>query len=172
MSTLRCALLLSVALLDGCAGVAVATYGTKESASTDFVLAAERNKFSFSREPVSYTAADVVARWGEPDAVEAFADCEVLVYEDGVEWSGAGAFVGVVPVPLAVPTGRYKNRFYARAGGVVGLVREYGEIDRMAGYTCGSNECGTTAGEKVNEPPVDPERARAEWCGPGSDIIR
>lgn len=171
MPLIRIALIFAAVVLGGCAGAAVATYGTKETASTDFVLAPERNRFTFSLEPVTYSAADVVARWGEPDAIETFAACEVLVYEDGVAWSGGGAFVGVVPVPLAVPTGRYKNRFYARAGEVVGLVREYGEIDRMAGYTCGSNECGATAGEKVNEPAIDPERARAEWCAPGSAII-
>lgn len=168
---IQVALLLATVTLGGCAGAAVATYGTKESVSADFVLAAERNRFAFSLEPVTYTAAEVIAHWGEPDAVERLAACEVLVYEGGVAWSGAGAFVGVVPVPLAVPTGRYKSRFYARDGAVVGLVREYGEIDRMAGYTCGSNECGATAGEKVNEPTIDPERARAEWCGPGSAII-
>lgn len=167
-SLLAAAVLLWLPALGGCAGAAVGTFGTKELASTDFVLAPARNEFSFSLEPVSYTRDEVVDLWGTPDSVETFAACEVLVYDDGVSWSGAGAFVGVVPVPLAVPSGRYQNRFYAREGRVVGLVREYGEVDRMAGYMCGSNECGAMAGEKVNEPPLDPDVARAEWCGSGA----
>lgn len=161
-------MLLSVLALSGCAGAAVATYGTKQQASTDFVLADKRNRFSFSLEPVSYTREEVVAHWGAPDAIEAFKACEVLVYNDGVAWSGGGAFIGVVPVPLAVPTGRYKNRFYARDGRIAGLVQEFGEVDRMAGYMCGSNECAAMAGDKVNEPPVDPDVARVEWCHEGS----
>ena len=157
-------IVLAMSLLSGCVGLAVGTYGKKEWVRTEFSLAKERNKFSFEEREARYTETEIIDHWGEPDAVESYQECKVLVYKDGTSWAGAGAFVGVVPVPLAVPTGSYKNRFYLQQQQAVGLVQEYGDVGRMAGYTCGSNECGTTTGEKVNEPEIDAEEAMSQWC--------
>lgn len=151
-------------LMAGCAGLAVGTYGKKEWERTDFTLAKERNQFSFAKRDSPYTSSEIVDHWGKPDDVQSHEDCEVLIYKDGTSWAGAGAFVGVVPVPLAVPNGSYKNRFYLSQGVAVGLVQEYGEVDRAVGYTCGSNDCKGSTGEKINEPEIDAEEAVSEWC--------
>ncbi|XZZ69237.1 hypothetical protein ACJJIB_13205 [Microbulbifer sp. JMSA008] len=145
--------------------MAVGTYGKKEWARTEFSLGNERNQFSFEKRDSPYSEIEIIERWGNPDSVDQFEYCKVLIYKDGTSWAGAGAFVGVVPVPLAVPTGTYKNRFYLRNNTAVGLIQEYGEIDRAVGYTCGSNECAASSGEKVNEPEVDPKVAVTKWCG-------
>ena len=154
----------SALLLSGCVGLAVGTYGKKEWARADFRLAKERNQFSFEKRDTPYTKEEIIEYWGEPDSVDNFKECKVLIYKDGTSWAGAGAFVGIVPVPLAVPTGTYKNRFYLQNNSAIGLIQEYGEVDRAVGYTCGSNECATSAGEKVNEPKINPEEAVKEWC--------
>lgn len=151
-------------LLSGCVGVAVATYGKKELVRTDFYLAEQRNQFSFEKRDTQYTEEEIIDSWGEPDSVDNFNECKVLIYKDGTSWAGAGAFVGVLPVPLAVPTGSYKNRFYLKNNFAMGLIQEYGEVDRAVGYTCGSNECGASTGEKVNEPRINAAEAIKEWC--------
>ena len=83
------------------------------------------------------------------------------MFTSGVSWSGFGAFVGVLPIPLAIPTGRYETRLYVREDKVVGKASEYGEITNAFGYMCGSNECGFVAGP-VNSPEIagDP----STWC--------
>ena len=151
-------------LLSGCVGIAVGTYGKKELARTDFGLAKERNQLSFEKRDIPYTEGEITEYWGEPDSVGDFGECKVLTYADGISWAGAGAVVGIVPVPFVVPTGRYENRFYLRRGAVVGLVQEYGEVDRVVGYICGSNDCKAGFGGKVNEPKVKGKDAAAEWC--------
>ncbi|WP_445364607.1 hypothetical protein ACJJIQ_10920 [Microbulbifer sp. ANSA003] len=155
----------SLSIISGCVGLAVGTYGKKEWARTEFSLGNERNQFSFEKRGSPYSEIEIIERWGNPDSVNKFEYCKVLIYKDGTSWAGAGAFVGVVPVPLAVPTGTYKNRFYLRNNAAIGLIQEYGEIDRAVGYTCGSNECVASSGEKVNEPEVDPKVAVTQWCG-------
>ncbi len=159
-----CLMCLLLGLLSGCAGLAVATYGKKESASTNFALAKGRNQFSYTKHDAAYSKEEIVALWGKPDDTKAYQGCEILIYKDGTSWSGAGAFVGVVPIPLAVPTGSYKNRIYLRSNASVGLVQEYGEVDRAVGYICGGNECKASSGEKVNEPEVNAKEAVEQWC--------
>ncbi|WP_139304916.1 hypothetical protein [Microbulbifer marinus] len=151
-------------MLSGCVGLAAGTYGKKELARTEFSLEKERNIFSFEKRDLPYSEDEIIEHWGSPDSVGLFEQCKVLIYKDGTSWSGAGAFVGIVPVPLVAPTGTYKNRFYLRNNVAVGLIQEYGEVDRAVGYTCGSNKCGASSGEKVNEPEVDAEVALTEWC--------
>jgi len=161
----RCVLIALLSLLIvGCAGVAVGTYSKKEWARTNFMLANERNQFSFEKREAPYGRSEVIDQWGEPDDVQSHKACEILIYRDGTSWAGAGAFVGFIPVPLVVPTGSYKNRFYLQENTVVGLVQEYGEVDRSVGYVCGSNECSSSSGDKVNEPEVDAEEAIGKWC--------
>lgn len=153
-----------VLFLSGCAGLAAGTYGKKELASTNFRLIKERNQFFYGKQKSLYTENEVVEYWGQPDSIDEFEDCKVLIYKDGTSWSGVGAFVGVVPVPLLVPTGTYKNRIYVHQDLAVGLIQEYGEVNRAVGYMCGSNECASSAGEKVNEPEVNAKEALKEWC--------
>lgn len=160
----RAAFIALAFLLSGCVGLAVGTYGKKELARTDFNLANKRNQFSFEKSDSYYTEKQIIEYWGDPDSVDNFKECTVLIYKDGTSWAGAGAFIGVVPVPLAVPTGSYKNRFYIRNNLAIGLIQEYGEVDRSIGYSCGSNECGASSGEKVNEPQVNAKEAVKEWC--------
>ena len=151
--------------VSGCVGLAVGTYGKKELVRTDFTLAGVRNQFSFTKRYRSYTKTEIIEHWGEPDDIQAHENCEILIYKEGMSWAGVGAFVGVVPVPLLVPTGTYKNRFYLQRSVAVGLIQEYGEVDRAVGYICGSNECIGSAGEKVYEPDVNAEEAISKWCG-------
>lgn len=160
-------IILLVTVLSGCAGIAVGTYGKKEWVRTEFSLAKARNQFSFEARSSSYSRADIAEHWGEPDATESVEACEVLIYKDGTSWAGVGAFVVVVPVPLMVPTGSYKNRFYLRDGVAVGLIQEYGEVKRMVGYTCGSNECGASFGENTDTSKEDSSRALEQWCAHG-----
>lgn len=151
-------------ILPGCVGLAAGTYGTKEWARTDFSLENSRNEFSFQRKKSNYSISEVVDLWGKPDTTETYEQCQVLIYEKGTSWAGVGAFVGVVPVPLAVPTGTYKNRLYFFNGSTVGIVQEYGEVDRAVGYTCGSNACDASAGERINEPEINAKDAVKQWC--------
>lgn len=153
--------------LPACVGLAAGTIVKKEAVSVEFSLASERNQFLYHvREtPQSrYSKAGVLALWGKPDSFESHIDCKVLVYNDGTSWVGAGAYVGVLPVGVVLPKGKYKNRFYVRNGAVLGLTQEYAEVDRSVGYMCGSNACEWSAGEKANEPRIDPETAKKTWC--------
>ncbi|WP_444906195.1 hypothetical protein [Microbulbifer sp. SSSA008] len=156
--------IVSLSMISGCVGLAVGTYGKKEWVRTKFSLGKERNQFAFEKRDSPYSETEIIEHWGNPDTVDQFEECKVLIFKDGTSWAGAGAFVGVVPVPIAVPTGTYKNRFYLRNNSAVGLIQEYGEVDRALGYTCGSNECAASSGEKVNESEFDAKVAVAQWC--------
>jgi len=153
-----------LSMVSSCVGLAVGTYGKKEWARTEFNLGKERNQFTFEKRNSPYTETEIIEHWGSPDSVDQIKQCKVLIYRDGILWVGTGAFIGVVPVPIAVPTGTYKNRFYLRNNAAVGLIQEYGEVDRTVGYTCGSNECTASSGGKVNEPKVDAKVAVTQWC--------
>jgi len=155
---------MSLALLTSCVGLAVGTYGTKEWPREKFSLANERNRFSFEQRQHPYSQDQVIELWGEPDEVQEYEGCEVLVYENGTSWAGVGAFVGVVPVPAMVPTGKYENRIYLLNGETRGLIQEYGEADRGVGYMCGSDDCEALYGQQQNEPPLDAGQAMREWC--------
>lgn len=157
-------IVLSALLASGCVGLAVGTYGKAEWVRTDFRLAKERNQFSFEKRDAPYTEEDITAYWGDPDSVDHFNECKILIYKDGTSWAGVGAFVGIAPVPLVVPTGTYKNRFYLQNQVAVGLIQEYGEVGRAVGYTCGSNECGVSTGEKAENYHLQPGEAIASWC--------
>jgi hypothetical protein len=114
--------------LSGCFGLAVGSYGKHERLVTSFALAKGKNTFGGSVHPGAYSESDIVRLWGEPDGIATNDCCEVLSYNAGWSWSGVGAFVIVVPVPLLVPSGHYANRFYFKDGKCVGLVSEYGEV--------------------------------------------
>ena len=141
-------LLLDSLLLSGCFGLAVGTFGTFESGKE------MGSRFSETRD-------ELVRERGAPDAIETHGRCEALVYRDGWSWSGVGAFLGVVPVPLLVPSGRDEEKIYLRDGRTVGEVSEYGEVTGMLGFMCGDNECGFAAG------PVNLDQTRTAavpWC--------
>lgn len=150
--------------LAGCMGLAAGSYGKQEWVREEFRLAPSRNQFAGGAPDVPYARDEIVGLWGEPDAVERVDACRVLIYRDGTSWAGVGAFVGVAPVPLLVPSGSYKNRFYLREGRAVGVIQEYGGVDRLVGYTCGSNDCAASAGETPPERRRSGAAAVAEWC--------
>lgn len=160
----RLPFLLAISLLTGCAGVAVGTYGKEEWVRERFALANERNKYAFDSHPTPYSREEIIARWGEPDRVASADNCEVLIFDNGTSWAGMGAFVAIMPVPLAVPSGTYKNRFYLRNNQALGLIQEYGAVGRMVGYTCGSNECGASTGEQLTPYKEKADDAIARWC--------
>jgi hypothetical protein len=167
MSRIRLSLLFVVTVgLSSCIGLAAGTYGKQQMAREQFGLADTRNEFTFAPPEHGYSQAEVIAKWGTPD--ERFEEdrCEVLSYEDGTSWVGAGIFIGIAPVPMVVPSGKYRNRIYFRGGRTVGLVQEYGEATRVVGVTCGSNECAGAAG-RVNEPEIDAKSAVEDWCKNG-----
>ncbi len=149
--------------LGGCVAVAAGTFGKHKMAREDFGLAGERNEFTFFPPENPYAEADVLALWGRPDERSSEGSCSILVYEDGTSWAGAGVFVGPVPVPAMVPSGKYRNYIYLRDGRVVGAVQEYGEVSSAVGASCGSNECGILGG-KIERADVEAERLVSEWC--------
>ncbi|MBY6185368.1 hypothetical protein KUV89_01755 [Marinobacter hydrocarbonoclasticus] len=140
--------------LSGCVGLAVGTFGTYESLKPNPAITAEKNEFGFGQPDQPLTKSALIAAWGEPDATRSEGRCEVLSYYDGYNWSGIGAFVAVVPIPLVVPSGHDENRFYFIDGQSVAAVTEYGEVTGGLGYVCGSNECQWLTG------PVNTEKTR------------
>ena len=156
--------LLSISLLTGCVGLAVATYGKYESPREDFSLSDVRNEFGYRlNEKGFYSPDEVVDLWGEPDREERDGDCLVYVYNDGTSWAGVGAFVGVAPVPLGVPTGKYHNRIYFREQKSVGVVQEYGKVKGHVGPLCGSNDCSASS-SSPNAPVESADSAIGRWC--------
>ncbi|TKB45164.1 hypothetical protein [Thalassotalea mangrovi] len=148
-------LLALVMPLSGCVGLAVGTFGTFETKVSKPDISEERNQFDYKIEAPTFTKEALVNSWGEADEIIQDGVCEVLIYHDGYSWSGVGAFVVVVPIPLLVPSGYDENRFYFKDGYSVGLIKEYGEVTSALGYMCGSNECkflsGTVNTEKTKK---------------------
>jgi len=147
-------------LLSGCAGLAVGTFVTFESEQNDVSISSERNSFDYEVNPKPLSKDELISAWGEPDESYSFGSCEVVTYYDGYSWSGFGAFVVVIPLPILVPTGHDENRFYFINDQSVGLVKEYGEVSSALGYMCGSNECNGLAGP-VNE---NKRKVDVKWC--------
>ena len=148
-------------LLQGCVGLAVGTYGTFEDEKSSVSISSKRNELSYGSNATTVTKETLVSSWGEPDAIERIGSCEVVTYHDGYSWSGVGAFVVFLPVPLMVPSGKDESRFYFVDDQFVRLVSEYGEVTGALGYMCGSNECKGLAG------PVNTDKARevkVTWC--------
>lgn len=159
---MRILLIISAALtLSGCVGLAVGSYGTFENKQEQFQLSDKRNEFKRFSEPKSYNKELVLTLWGQPDEIKQTGACETLIYHDGYTWSGIGAFVLIVPIPLAVPSGYDETRIYLRDGKTVGSVSEYGEITSMFGYMCGSNECDFNVGA-VNQDKT--RKVDITWC--------
>jgi len=158
--------LASICLLSGCVGLAATTYGTYESPREEFSLGEARNEFGYQlNERGFYSPDEVFELWGKPDLEEREGECLVYIYKDGTSWAGVGAFVGVAPIPLVVPTGKYHNRIYFRNQKSVGVVQEYGEVKGHVGPLCGSNEC--SAASSSNTPSEDAESAIERWCHRG-----
>lgn len=133
-------------LLTGCVGLAVGTFGT----------------FERKEELPTLTKESLISKNGEPDKISIVGKCEVFTYYDGYNWSGAGAFVLIVPLPVLLPTGNDESRYYFKNGKSVAVVSEYGEVTGALGYMCGSNECKGLAG-RVN---TDQTREiEVTWCG-------
>lgn len=153
-------LFISLLFLSGCAGLAVGTYGTFESQKDSFSLSNIRLEQNY-RERKSYSKDEVISLWGEPDQISINGSCEVLTYYDGYTWSGVGAFILVIPVPLILPSGHDETKIYFKNNQSIKLISEYGEVTGMVGYMCGSNECGFMAGS------VNTEQTRTipvTWC--------
>jgi hypothetical protein len=145
-------LLLMLPLLSGCAGLAVGSYGKHEQLKTSFALAKGKNNFGWSVHSGAYSESEIVGLWGEPDGIAKNGCCKVLSYHDGWSWSGVGAFVIIVPIPLLIPSGHYENRFYLKDGKCVGLISEYGEVSKVYGFMWGDNDGGFIAGDAPNGP--------------------
>jgi len=138
--------------LSGCFGLAVGTFGRHERLHPSISLAQGKNNFGSSFHSDAYSESEIVSLWGVPDETETNDCCKVLSYHDGCSWSGVGAFLIVVPIPLLVPSGHYENRFYLKDGKCVGLVSEYGEVSKIYGFIWADNGGGFTAGDAPGEP--------------------
>ena len=147
--------------LSGCVGLAVGSYGTFENKKDNFTLSVERNKFGFATNSQVYSEEQLIKLWGEPNEKYTEGNCSVLSYHDGYNWSGVGAFVLIVPIPLVVPSGKDETKFYFINNQSVAAISEYGEIVSMFGYMCGSNECGFKAGSVNTD---KPRKITASWC--------
>lgn len=144
----RLLFVVSSAFLSGCVGLAVGSFGTFESGND------VQPHFSKTRE-------EIIKERGVPDATKRVGTCDVLTYNDGWSWSGVGAFVVFLPIPLIVPSGNDEEKIYIKDGRTVGEVSEYGEVTGMLGFMCGDNECGFRAG------PVNRDKTRkaaVPWC--------
>jgi hypothetical protein len=152
--------LISLLFLSGCIGLSVGSYGTFESKKESFNLLEQRNEQGYG-ENKSYSKEEVISLWGKPDKISTNGSCDVLTYHDGYNWSGVGAFVLIVPIPLALPTGNDETKIYFKNNQSIKLTSEYGEITGMFGYMCGSNKCGFHAGA------VNTDKTRiipVTWC--------
>ena len=122
-------------LLTGCIGLGFMTYGKRETLNTTFSLNDRKNQIDYYSKTIHiYTEEEIIARWGQPDSVKTTGACKVLIYNNGRSWAGAIVQVIVIPVPLMLPTGHYKNRFYMRDGKCVGLIVENGFPLSIFGY--------------------------------------
>ncbi|WP_371189013.1 hypothetical protein [Thalassotalea maritima] len=152
--------LFSFLCLSGCVGLAVGTYGTFESQKDNFNLTDKRNQQGYG-ENTSYSKEHVISLWGTPDNITTKGSCDIFSYHDGYNWSGVGAFVVVVPIPLVIPSGADETKIYFKNNQSVKLVSEYGEITGMFGYMCGSNECGFKSGAVNTD---KPRTVPVTWC--------
>lgn len=132
--------------LTGCVGLAAGTYGTFQAIDTSPNIGSSKNQFSYAPQAQPLTKAQLLSSWGTPDETYQSGSCEVLSYYDGYTWSGFGVFLGILPIPLLVPSGHDENRFYFKNGTTVAVVKEYGEVVSAYGYLCGSNQCGAVFG--------------------------
>ncbi|ACR12306.1 putative lipoprotein [Teredinibacter turnerae T7901] len=154
-------IIVMLGVLQGCVGLAVGTYGTFESERSLVNISNEKNTFNYPGSTELLTKDQLLSAWGAPESIVKEGRCEIITYHNGYSWSGVGAFVFVVPIPILLPTGKEKNKFYFIDGEFVRLVSEYGEVAAAFGFMCGSNECGAQAG------PVNNERTRnvdVTWC--------
>jgi hypothetical protein len=148
-------------LLSGCGGLAVGTYGTFEQDRESFSISDQKNVFAFETESEHPNKQQLIDKWGKPDAISQLGKCEVLTYHDGYSWSGVGAFVLFLPIPLMVPSGYDETHFYFINNKAVRAVSEYGEVTNGFGYMCGSNECSWLTG-KVNTD--ETRKVNVTWC--------
>ena len=145
-------LLMLPLFLSGCFGLAVGSYGRHERLDTSVSLAKGKNNYGESIHSGAYSESEIINLWGEPDEIATNDCCKVLSYHNGCSWSGVGAFLIVVPIPLLVPSGHYETRFYLKDGKCVGLVSEYGEVSQVYGFMWGDNGGGFVAGDAPNGP--------------------
>ncbi len=148
--------------LQGCAGLAVGTYGKHEYEFDQVALRDERGRLGWRVPDDGYSKGDIVRLWGTPDGLSDKGACTVLSYKGGVSWAGFGVFLGLFPLPVVVPTGRYETRIYLRDDTAVRVVREVGEVGLAAGFMCGSNECSWIFGRTPSPPE---KRVEVDWCG-------
>ena len=146
--------------LSGCVGLAVGSYGTFESKKENFNLSEQRNKQGYGKNK-SYSKEQVITLWGTPDEISSKGACDVLTYHDGYNWSGIGAYVLIVPIPLALPSGNDETKIYFKNNQSIKLTSEYGEITGMFGYMCGSNACGFKTGAVNTD---KPRKIPVTWC--------
>ena len=147
-------------LLSSCAGLAIGTFGTRESTRNNFDISNQKNEFENTALKNILTKEELISAWGEPNQLHQKGKCEVLTYHDGFSWSGVGAFLIIIPIPILIPTGYDENRFYFVKGQSVGLVQEYGKVTGALGYMCGSNECKWYAGSASESK----RAADFNWC--------
>jgi len=150
----------------GCVGLVVGTFDESEIGGTGFELHADRHWAFQVPQERRYTKVEIIGIWGEPREATRHQDCEVLVYRDGLSWSGLWAYVLFVPVPIGVPTSTSEIRIYLREDRSVGIVAEGTANDFSFGFMCGELICGFLGG-RVNaftalENP--PKRAKVAWC--------
>lgn len=155
--------LLAMIFLSGCSGFGFAKYRTQSMATTDFHLARTRNEFAFEQRVNRYSRDEIIEYWGWPDAVEKRGYCEVMIYKNGLSWSGFGVFAGFAPIPVAVPTGKYKNRFYLQNKVALGVVTEFGQIGQAAHRVCAGGACETVETTAV-QPAKSSQQSVNEWC--------
>ena len=107
---LRLPLLLTLAMLPGCFGLGVGTFGTSAGEVTNPWASAWLDgprilSKSSGREPLP--SADLLGTWGEPDERRTLPDgTEEWTYSAGLRWAGGFVLLVILPIPLGIPVGR------------------------------------------------------------------
>ncbi len=150
----------------GCVGLAVGTFDETEIGGSSFDLRPNLYWMIITPHDKRYTQAEIVGLWGEPTRATRHGQCDVLVYRDGLNWSGVWAYVLVVPIPIGIPTSSNETRIYLRDGLSVGMVAEQTENDFTLGFMCGEMDCGFLAGRVDAFQGVEnsPRHVDIEWC--------
>jgi hypothetical protein len=97
-------------MLQGCVGFGAWTLGSRMESSEHPKIEHSRGAIDLRKAETDAspkTAADLRARWGEPDSVEPReTGKEEWIYKtDGLRWSGLILYVVIVPLPAMVPVG-------------------------------------------------------------------
>lgn len=153
-------------LLSGCVGLTIQTIHTQKYALSEFSRSDLDLYEEYDGSVSSYTKEEIIQLIGEPDEMGVYKNCDVYTYRNGFSWSGVGAYIVVIPVPILFPTGIDEDVLYFREDKTVGIVKEMAQEQSSYGYMCGELRCTFLYGRvNMNGSPLPPQKLpEVEWC--------